>query len=84
MNEKRTSMIAICLAAVLAVSPAVSFAQGTTTFSGEAVALKANALEVSLALADTGPLPSSGKFEHGGCAASRYRPLAANGGGRRG
>ncbi len=41
-------------------SPAASFAQGATTFSGEAVALKANAVGVSLALADTGPLPSSG------------------------
>lgn len=60
MNEKRTSMIAICLTAMLAVSPALSFAQSTTTFSGEAVGLKANALGVSLALADTGPLPSSG------------------------
>ncbi|PYT72845.1 MAG: hypothetical protein DMG39_08300 [Acidobacteria bacterium] len=60
MNEKRTSMIAICLTAVLAFSPAVSFAQSATTFSGEAVALKASAAGVSLALADTGPLPSSG------------------------
>src|SRR5689334_23936253 len=60
MNEKRTSMIAVCLAAVLALAPAVSFAQSATTFSGEAVALKANALGVSVALADTGALPSSG------------------------
>ena len=60
MNEKRTSMIAICLTAVLAFSPSVSFAQSATTFSGEAVALKASAAGVSLALADTGPLPSSG------------------------
>lgn len=60
MNEKRTSMIAVCLAAILAVSPTLTFAQSTTTFSGEAVALKANALGVSLALADTGALPSSG------------------------
>ena len=55
MNEKRTSMIAIWLAAVLAVSPAVSFAQGTTTFSGEAVGLKASVAGISLDLADTGP-----------------------------
>lgn len=60
MNRKRTSMIAICLAAILAVGPAVSFAQSTTTFSGEAVALKVNAVGASLALADTGQLPSSG------------------------
>lgn len=60
MNEKRTPMIAMCLTAILAVSPAPSFAQKATTFSGGAVALKANALGVSLALADTGPLPSNG------------------------
>lgn len=60
MNEKRTSLIAICLTALLAVRPAAIFAQGTTTFSGEAVGLKANALGISLALADTGALPSSG------------------------
>ena len=60
MNEKKTSMIAVCLAGVLALTPAVSFAQTATTFSGEAVALKANALGVSVALADTGALPSSG------------------------
>jgi len=60
MKEKRASLIAICLAAVLSVIPAVSFAQGTTTFSGEAVGLKASVVGVSLDLADTGPLPSSG------------------------
>lgn len=46
----RTSMMAICLTALLALSPAVSFAQGTTTFSGEAVALKGNARGNRLAL----------------------------------
>lgn len=60
MNKKRTSMTAMCLTAILALSPAVSFAQGTTTFSGEAVALKASVLGVSLALADTGSLASTG------------------------
>jgi hypothetical protein len=60
MNEKKMSIIAICLTAVLAFSPAAGFAQGATTFSGEAVALKASAVGVSLALADTGALPSSG------------------------
>lgn len=60
MNEKRTSMIAICLTAILAVSSALGFAQSATTFSGEAVALKASAAGISLTLADTGPLPSSG------------------------
>jgi hypothetical protein len=60
MKEKRASMIAICLAAVLSVTPAVIFAQGTTTFSGEAVGLKASVVGISLDLADTGALPSSG------------------------
>ena len=53
-------MIATALTTLLVSSPAVSFAQGTTTFGGEAVALNANAVGLSLALADTGPLPSSG------------------------
>ena len=60
MNEKRASMIAICLSAVLSVSPSISFAQGTTTFSGEAIGLKASVVGISLDLADTGALPSSG------------------------
>ena len=59
MREKK-AIIAVCLAAVLAFSPVVSLAQGTTTFSGEAVALKATAAGISLALGDTGALPSSG------------------------
>ena len=61
MNEKK-AIIAVCLAAVLVLglSPAVSLAQGTTTFSGEAVALNASVLGVSLDLGDTGALPSSG------------------------
>ena len=59
MNEKK-AIIAICVTAVLAFTPAVSLAQGTTTFSGEAVALKASAAGISLALGDTGALPSSG------------------------
>jgi hypothetical protein len=60
MNKNKISMIATGLTVLLAFSPAFGFAQGTTTFSGEAVALNANALGVSLALADTGALPSSG------------------------
>ena len=60
MNEKKTSMIAaICLTGVLTFGPLASFAQATT-FSGEAVALKASAVGISLDLADTGALPSSG------------------------
>ena len=60
MNERKTSMIAaICLTGVLVFGPAVSVAQATT-FSGEAVALKANAAGISLDLSDTGALPSSG------------------------
>jgi hypothetical protein len=60
MNTKKNSMMAACLTAVLAFSPVASFSQATITFSGEAVALKANALGISLALSDTGPLPASG------------------------
>ena len=60
MNKNKILMMAIGLTALLAFSTAASFAQGTTTFSGEAVALKANVVGVSLALADTGPLPSRG------------------------
>jgi hypothetical protein len=53
-------MMGICLSVGLALSSTLGFAQGTTTFSGEAVALKANALGISLTLADTGQLPSTG------------------------
>jgi hypothetical protein len=60
MNTKKNSMIATCLTAILAFGPVASFAQATTTFSGEAVALRARAVGISLALSDTGPLPSSG------------------------
>jgi hypothetical protein len=60
MNTKKNSTIAICLTAILALSPIASFAQATTTFSGEAVALRANVVGISLSLADTGALPSSG------------------------
>ena len=44
MNNNKISIIATGLTALLALSPAASFAQGTTTFSGETVALKANAV----------------------------------------
>ena len=60
MREWKTSMLAISLTAVLAFSPAVSVGQATTTFSGEAVALKASVAGIALDLADTGPLASSG------------------------
>ena len=60
MSTKKNSTIAICLTAILALSPVASFAQATATFSGEAVALRANALGISLALSDTGALQSSG------------------------
>ena len=46
MNTQKNSTIAICLTAILALSPIASFAQATTTFSGEAVALRANALGI--------------------------------------
>lgn len=57
MNMKKNTTIAIILTAILAFS---TFAQAATTFSGEAIALKANALGISLTASDTGPLPSSG------------------------
>jgi hypothetical protein len=59
MNTKKRSMIATCLTAILAFGPVASFAQATT-FTGEAVALRASAVGISLGLADTGALPSSG------------------------
>src|SRR6267143_6925055 len=60
MNTRKNSMMAACLTAILAFSPVASFSQATITFSGEAVALRANAVGISLALSDTGPLPASG------------------------
>jgi hypothetical protein len=60
MNTKKNATIAICLTAILALSPVASFAQATTTFSGEAVALRSSAVGISLALSDTGALPSGG------------------------
>src|SRR5438132_14264188 len=60
MNTKKNSAITICLVAILTLSPAFSFAQAATTFSGEAVALRASAVGISLALSDTGALPASG------------------------
>jgi hypothetical protein len=59
-TTKNTAVIAICLTAVLAFGPIASFAQAATTYSGRAVALQASALGISLTLADTGALPSSG------------------------
>lgn len=60
MNAKKASTIAISLIAILLLaSPVASFAQATT-FSGQAVALRASAVGISLSLADTGPLPASG------------------------
>jgi hypothetical protein len=60
MKTNKNLTIAIWLTTILALGPIASFAQATTTFSGEAAALKASAVGISLALSDTGPLPSSG------------------------
>jgi hypothetical protein len=57
MNAKQSSTIGIAVMATLVCIPAVSFA---ATYSGEAAALKASALGISAALADTGALPSTG------------------------
>jgi hypothetical protein len=61
MNRKVRSRIMgvmVGVVAVLAFSPLPAFAQ--TTFSGHAVALRASAAGIALALSDTGPLPSTG------------------------
>jgi hypothetical protein len=60
MNTRNNSTMAISLLAILAFSAVAGFAQATTTFSGDAVALRASAAGISLALSDTGALPSSG------------------------
>jgi len=60
MNAKKNSTIAICLMVLVTLSPVASFAQASTTFSGQAVALRASAVGLKLALSDTGPLPASG------------------------
>jgi hypothetical protein len=60
MNPKKNSTLAICLIAILAFSPVATFAQASTTFSGQAVALRASAVGLALALSDTGSLPASG------------------------
>ena len=59
-NIKKKMMIAFGLTSVLTLGPRASFAQAATTFSGQAVALKASALGLSLAVSDTGALPSTG------------------------
>ena len=60
MNVKKRSRIAIPLMTILALGPVVGFAQTATTYSGEAAALKASALGINVALADTGALPAGG------------------------
>jgi hypothetical protein len=60
MKAKEKSTIAIVLTVILAITRITAFAQPTITFSGEAVALRANALGISLDLSDTGPLAASG------------------------
>jgi hypothetical protein len=58
MNTKN-STVAIGLVAALAFNPVSTFGQANT-FSGQAVALRASAVGIALALSDTGPLPASG------------------------
>jgi len=60
MNTTKNSTIVICLIAILAFSPVATFAQASATFSGQAVALRASAVGLALALSDTGPLPATG------------------------
>src|SRR5215475_1684426 len=56
----KKAMIVAGLATVLTLGPRASFAQAATSFSGQAVALKASAIGVSLSVSDTGALPSTG------------------------
>jgi hypothetical protein len=61
MKLHSSSMVAVCLiGGALVLSPLTVLAQGTTTFSGQATVLKATADGISITLADTGPLPSTG------------------------
>ena len=60
MNARKNSTIVISLIAILAFSPVATFAQASPTFSGQAVALRASAVGLALALSDTGPLPATG------------------------
>src|SRR5436190_16428732 len=60
MKAHSSSKVAVCLVVALTLSPLIGLAQGTTTYSGQATALKATALGISITLADTGPLPSTG------------------------
>jgi hypothetical protein len=60
MNRMKSARIAICLIGLVVISPVVGVAQAAATFSGQAAALRANAVGISLALSDTGALPASG------------------------
>jgi len=60
MRAKHNSTVAMCLISVLALAPVTGAAQASITFSGQAVALRANAVGIALALSDTGPLAATG------------------------
>src|SRR6185295_6643507 len=60
MKRTKPSLVAICLIGATAFHPVAGFAQATATFSGQAVALRASAVGLALALSDTGPLPATG------------------------
>jgi hypothetical protein len=60
MKLHSSSKVAVCLIGALVSSPLTALAQGVTTYSGQATALKATALGISITLADTGPLPATG------------------------
>src|SRR5687767_3811085 len=59
MKLHSSSKLAVCLIGAVVLSPIAALAQGVT-YSGQATALKATALGISITLADTGPLPSTG------------------------
>src|SRR3954469_20051317 len=57
MKLHSSSNVALCVLVAVALNPLIGLAQ---TYSGQATALKATALGVSITLADTGALPSTG------------------------
>ncbi len=57
MKLHSSSNVALCVLVAVALNPLIGLAQ---TYSGQATALKATALGISITLADTGALPSTG------------------------
>jgi hypothetical protein len=60
MKRHSSSNLAVCLIGALVLSPMTLMAQAATSYSGQATALKATAVGISIMAADTGQLPSTG------------------------